>query len=86
MTHIIADSHTLSPGRGAACPATDLPPAVFEEVDVEVDGGAEDGEEVGDLAHLVGPVRQPLHWSPLACLGELPDVRHPPHPVADNEH
>ena len=58
---------------------------MFEEVDVEVDGAAEDGEEVGDLADLVGPVRPP-HGSPLPSLGELPDVRHPPHSVADNEH
>ena len=85
MTHIITDRHTLSPGRGAACPATQLPPAVFQEVDVEVDGGAEDGEEVGDLAHLVDPVRPP-HWSALVCLGELPDVGDPPHSVAHNEH
>ena len=58
---------------------------MFEEVDVEVDGGAEDGEEVGDLADLVGPVR-PVHWSALVCLSELPDIGDPPHSVAHNEH
>ena len=58
---------------------------MFEEVDVEVDGGAEDGEEVGDLAHLVGPLWPP-HWSALVCLGELEDVGDPADSVAHNEH
>ena len=53
---------------------------MFEEVDVEVDGGAEDGEEVGDLADLVGPLR-PEDGAARVGLRELPDVGNPPDSV-----
>ena len=57
---------------------------MFEEVDVEVDGGAEDGEEVGDLAHLVGPLR-PEDGAARVGLRELPDVGNPPDSVTQDE-
>ena len=40
------------------------------QVDVEVDGGVEDGEEVGHLAHLLDPGR-PGHILLTKILGKI---------------
>ena len=85
ISYIVAQCHGVCPGRGPPGEVPHLPPPVLHQVDVEVDGGAGDGEEMGDLADPETPGRPP-HLRPAVRLGELPDVGHPADPVTHDEH
>ena len=85
ISYIVAQCHGVCPGRGPPREVPHLPPPVLHQVDVEVDGGAGDGEEMGDLADPETPGRPP-HLRPAVRLGELPDVGHPADPVTHDEH
>jgi len=58
---------------------------MLEHVDVEVDGGVEGGEQVGDAGHVLHPGR-PDHLLALLNLEQLVDIGNPLDAVADDEH